>query len=135
MIWRFCLLLQGLSFRDFILSLSFDLLPFPPSSLLLPPPPPLSLLLRYEDKNSASGWATKQQVEFVSAYAHQKNPNEDMAESISYYVKNPDKLLSRAPRKFAFIRDRLMHGTRYVSSIREDLTFEVSCTDDNQSDG
>lgn len=79
----------------------------------------------YEDKNSASGWATKQQVEFVSAYAHQKNPNEDMAESISYYVKNPDKLLSRAPRKFAFIRDRLMHGTRYVSSIREDLTFEV----------
>ncbi len=85
----------------------------------------MAVSFRFKDANAASGWATKQQVEFVSAYAHQKSPNEDLAESISYYVKNPNMLKSRAPLKFAFIRDRLMHGTRYVATIREDLTFEV----------
>lgn len=53
------------------------------------------------------------------------NPNEDMAESISYYIVNPDKLRSRSPAKYEFIQNRIMHGTRYISKIREDLTFEV----------
>ena len=53
------------------------------------------------------------------------NPNEDMAESISYYIVNPDKLRSRSPAKYEFIQNRVMHGTRYISKIREDLTFEV----------
>lgn len=70
-------------------------------------------------------WYTKQQTQFVSSYAHHNNPNEDMAESISYYVVNPDKLRNHAPTKYEFIRDRIMHGTRYVSKIREDLTFRV----------
>ena len=61
----------------------------------------------------------------ASAYAHQHNPDEDMAESISYYIVNPDKLRSRAPAKYEFIQDRIMHGTRYISQIRSDLTFEV----------
>ncbi len=75
-----------------------------------------------EDKD---GWSTTKQVEFVSAYAHGVNPNEDMAESISYYIVNPDKLRSRSPAKYEFIQNRIMHGTRYISKIREDLTFEV----------
>ena len=75
-----------------------------------------------EDKD---GWSTTKQVEFVSAYAHGINPNEDMAESISYYIVNPDKLRSRSPAKYEFIQNRIMHGTRYISKIREDLTFEV----------
>ena len=37
----------------------------------------------------------------------------------------PDKLRSRAPAKYEFIQNRIMHGTRYISKIREDLTFEV----------
>jgi len=79
----------------------------------------------YKDPNSSDGWATTKNTEFVSAYAHAHNPNEDMAESVAFYVKNPDKLKSRSLPKYEFIRDRIMHGTRYISKIREDLTFEV----------
>ena len=79
----------------------------------------------YENPDDKDGWSTTKQTEFVSAYAHGKNPNEDMAESISFYIVNPDKLRSRSPTKYEFIQNRIMHGTRYISKIREDLTFEV----------
>ncbi len=48
-----------------------------------------------------------------------------MAESISFYIVNPDKLRSRSPAKYEFIQNRIMHGARYISKIREDLTFRV----------
>ncbi len=79
----------------------------------------------YENPDDKDGWSTTKQTEFVSAYAHGVNPNEDMAESISFYIVNPDKLRSRSPAKYEFIQNRVMHGTRYISKIREDLTFEV----------
>ena len=79
----------------------------------------------YENPDDKDGWSTTKQVEFVSAYAHGINPNEDMAESIAHYIVNPDKLRSRSPAKYEFIQNRVMHGTRYISKIREDLTFEV----------
>ena len=79
----------------------------------------------YENPDDIDGWSTTKQTEFVSAYAHGKNPNEDMAESISFYIVRPDKLRSRAPAKYEFIQNRIMHGTRYISQIRDDLTFEV----------
>ena len=46
-----------------------------------------------------------------------------MAESIAIYLTNPDRLINVSQKKYEFIRDRIMHGTRYVSLIREDLTF------------
>ena len=79
----------------------------------------------YENVNDPDGWSTTKTTEFVSAYAHKKNPNEDFAESVSYFVINPDKLRSRALAKYEFIRDYIMQGTIYLSKIREDLTFEV----------
>ncbi len=79
----------------------------------------------YAVSGDADGWSTTKQTEFVSAYAHGINPNEDMAESIAFYIVNPDKLRSRSPAKYEFIQNRIMHGTRYISKIREDLTFEV----------
>ena len=79
----------------------------------------------YEDSSINSGWATSTQTEFVSAYAHSKNPNEDMAESISYFIINPDLLKSRAIRKYEFVRDRIMQGNIYISQINENLTFQV----------
>ena len=79
----------------------------------------------YRDANAASGWATTKQTEFVSAYAHRKNPDEDMAESIAYFTVNPRKLRSRSPGKYEFVRDRIMQGNIYIARIREDLTFEV----------
>jgi hypothetical protein len=77
------------------------------------------------DPTGATGWSTSNTTEFVSAYAHAKNPNEDMAESIAAYVVNPEILRSRSMKKFEFIRDRIMQGTRYVTIIRKDLTFQV----------
>lgn len=79
----------------------------------------------FEDPTSASGWSTSGTTEFVSAYAHAKNPNEDLAESIAIYLTNPDRLINVSQAKYEFIRDRIMHGTRYVAQIREDLTFTV----------
>lgn len=79
----------------------------------------------YRNDSAHSGWSTIKQTEFVSAYAHDENPNEDMAESIAYFLVNPDKLRSRAPTKYEFIRDRIMQGSAYLSKIREDLTFRV----------
>ena len=79
----------------------------------------------YEDASSSSGWYTTKSAEFVSAYAHAKNPNEDMAETISYFVVNPDRLRARSMAKYEFVRDRIMQGDIYVARIREDLTFEV----------
>ena len=79
----------------------------------------------YEDANAVSGWVTTQQTTFVSAYAHLKNPNEDMAESVSFYVENPARLQACCPEKYHFLRDRVMHGYRYVSRVRPDLTFQV----------
>ena len=79
----------------------------------------------YEDADDPDGWSTTKQTEFVNAYAHSENPNEDMAESIAYFVVNPDKLRSRSPGKDEFVRDRIMQGSFYISKIREDLTFEV----------
>ena len=70
-------------------------------------------------------WQTTKQTEFVSAYAHAIDPNEDMAESLAFFVFNPDKLRSRSPAKYEFVRDRIMQGDVYVSRIREDLTFTV----------
>jgi hypothetical protein len=79
----------------------------------------------YECEENPSGWCTTLQTEFVSAYAHLKNPNEDMAESISYFIVNPDALKSRSSKKYEFVRDRIMQGNIYISTIREDLTFTV----------
>ena len=79
----------------------------------------------YQDPNAGSGWATTKDVEFVTQYAHGINPNEDMAESVAYYIKDPDKLRSRALEKYEFIRDRIMSGTRYIFKIPDHLTFEV----------
>jgi uncharacterized repeat protein (TIGR02543 family) len=79
----------------------------------------------YETDETSSGWATTKTTEFVSSYAHAINPDEDMAESISFYLVNPDQLRARAPGKYEFIDLYIMKSTRYLSVIREDLTFEV----------
>lgn len=79
----------------------------------------------YKDPNQPSGWSTTKTTEFVSAYAHAKNPDEDMAESVADYVKNPAILMSRSIGKYEFIRDRIMHGVRYITTVPDHLSFEV----------
>ena len=75
--------------------------------------------------DATSGWQTTKTTEFVSAYAHDKNPNEDFAESIAAFVKNPDILKARSIAKYNFLRDAVMLSNSYVSIIRPDLTFTV----------
>lgn len=79
----------------------------------------------YQTDKDSDGWATSKETEFVTAYAHAHNPDEDMAESIAYYILMPNRLESRSPAKYAFIRDYIMNGEIYMAQIREDLTFEV----------
>ena len=79
----------------------------------------------YECTDNIEGWCTTKQTEFVSAYAHAKNPNEDMAESISFFIINPDALRSRSLGKYEFVRDRIMQGNIYISVIQDELTFQV----------
>ena len=79
----------------------------------------------YENPDDPDGWSTTKQTEFVSAYAHKHNPNEDMAESVASYVHDPDLLKARSINKYNFIRDCIMGGSQYILSIKEELTFEV----------
>lgn len=79
----------------------------------------------YEDTNNPDGWSTTKTTDLVSDYAHGKNPDEDMAETIAYYITDPDKLKSSSIDKYNFVRNCIMHGDIYISQIREDLTFEV----------
>jgi len=79
----------------------------------------------YPDPNAAEGWSTTKDTEFVTQYAHGKNPNEDMAESVAFYLKDPGLLMSRSIDKYNFIRDRIMHGVRYLSTVPDHLSFEV----------
>ena len=72
-----------------------------------------------QDPKSESGWSTTQERSaFVTDYAYTENPNEDMAESLGYYLVYPDKLRACCPEKYEFIHNRimLMYGKRYLSS-------------------
>ncbi len=77
------------------------------------------------DTADVDGWTTTQTTGFVSSYAHKKNPNEDMAESVAGYILDPNLLHSRSVAKFEFIRDKVMHGSSYVTQVRTDLQFDV----------
>ncbi len=72
----------------------------------------------YEDKGSEHGWSTnKNRAEFVTDYAFEKNPNEDMADSLAYYLVYPDRLRACNMAKYNFIHERIMqtYGSRYIS--------------------
>ena len=68
--------------------------------------------------SSESGWSTtKERSAFVSDYASEKNPNEDMAESIAHYLISPVRLRSCCPEKYEFIhRIMLMYTEGYEPS-------------------
>ena len=71
----------------------------------------------HQDPNSESGWSTtKDRSEFVSDYAYEEDPNEDMAESIANYLISPERLRSCCPAKYDFIHKRvmLMYGKSFA---------------------
>lgn len=61
-----------------------------------------------KDRNNRFGWTkTKERKEFVTDYAYAKNPNEDWAESVAYYIIYPNKLRLSSNVKYEFI-DQVM---------------------------
>ncbi|MCG9129304.1 hypothetical protein JT359_17085 [Candidatus Poribacteria bacterium] len=63
----------------------------------------------YEDLPSESGWKnTSKRSEFVSDYAYEKNPVEDMAETFGFYLVYPDVLRSVSLHKYEFIEDLII---------------------------
>ena len=58
----------------------------------------------HKDPNNRNRWLkSKTRDEFVTDYAYAKNPNEDWAESVAFYIIRPDKLRSCSAAKFNFI--------------------------------
>ena len=79
----------------------------------------------YENEDDIDGWSNRYTTSFVSPYAHKKNPDEDFAETIAYYITNPNRLLNVAPEKYDFVRTHVMQSSEYILTVREDLRFEV----------
>ncbi|SBT70372.1 sporozoite invasion-associated protein 1, putative [Plasmodium malariae] len=77
----------------------------------------------YEEPLSPSKWATKNELGFVSAYAHDKTPGEDFAESIAAFVLNPRLLNSRSSIKYNWIKSNVFSGSFYVTNGKH--KFEV----------
>ena len=71
-----------------------------------------------KDAKNKEGWATtRDRGTFISDYAMEKNPNEDMAESLAYYLVYPDRLKTQCPDKYDFVHERIMvvYNERYLS--------------------
>ena len=63
----------------------------------------------YQDSTSESGWSTtKERSAFISTYAFEEDPNEDMAESIASYLLYPHRLRSCCPEKYEFIHEVML---------------------------
>ena len=72
----------------------------------------------YQNLQSMHGWSTnRKREEFVTDYAFQKNPNEDMAETLAFYLVSPNKLQACNMAKYNFIHERILltYGKRYIS--------------------
>ena len=76
-------------------------------------------------KLTGGEWSTSQEIEFVSAYAHDIGPEEDFAESLAYYMLIPNKLKTVAEAKYEFLRTEVMGQQEYILKIDDNMTFEV----------
>ena len=77
----------------------------------------------YRDRSDIDQWSTKEEKAFVSPYAHEHNPTEDLVESIAHYVVYPSYLKSIAPTKYHFIKNRLMKRVQYLSKTPSFTSF------------
>ena len=63
----------------------------------------------YQDSTSESGWSTtKERSAFITDYAFEEDPNEDMADSIASYLLYPHRLRSCCPEKYEFIHEIML---------------------------
>jgi hypothetical protein len=76
---------------------------------------------------STGGWQTDNPTEAwskveVGVYT---GPKADFAASVATYVSNGEELRARSPKRYEFLRLYVMHGSRYIRKLREDLSFPV----------
>ena len=68
----------------------------------------------HKDPNNKNRWLkSKSRNEFVTDYAFAKNPNEDWAESVAFYLTRPNKLRTCSIAKYEFI-DQVMQQYQEV---------------------
>lgn len=72
----------------------------------------------------ADRWTHRTTANFVSDYAAAYNPDEDFAETISFYIYEPDLVRTLAPDKYAFVKD-VVDGYEYVLLVDRQFTFQV----------
>ena len=60
----------------------------------------------------------------MSAYAASYNPDEDFAETLAYYIYQPDLVRTLAPDKYNFIK-KVVDGYEYVVLVDKQFTFQV----------
>lgn len=51
---------------------------------------------------------------FVTRYA-ETNVVEDFAESVAWYIENPELSLTKTPEKYNFLKNKIFHGQEYIS--------------------
>ena len=69
-------------------------------------------------------WYRTTTANFVSDYAALLNPDEDFAETVSYYIYQPDKVRTFTPEKYNFVKN-VVNGYEYVILVDEKYTFQV----------
>lgn len=75
-------------------------------------------------KPATEKWYRTTTTNFVSDYAAVWNPDEDFAETVAYYVYEPDKVRTIAPDKYNFIKN-VVSGYEYVILVDQQFTFQV----------
>ncbi|KAF8818372.1 sporozoite invasion-associated protein 1 [Cardiosporidium cionae] len=83
----------------------------------------------YKNPDNPDQWLTPDQTSFVSGYGHRKGPNEDFAETMCYYIRNPEKLQTRALKKYNWIKENAMGGKIHFETVAQ-KAFEVLNLDD-----
>ena len=92
------------------------------SSTLSPPPADHPKAIDRRPRQQL--WYRKTTTNFVSGYAAFKNPDEDFAETMAFYIHQPDWVRSIAPEKYNFIKD-VVNGYEYIILVDKQFTFEV----------
>ncbi len=87
-------------------------------------PPPADHPKAIDRRPNQRRWYRKTTTNFVSAYAAFKNPDEDFADTMAYYIYQPDWVRTIAPEKYNFIKN-IVNGYEYVTLIDKQFTFEV----------
>ena len=77
-----------------------------------------------QNKQQREKWYRTTTTNFASDYAAAFEPDEDFAETVSYYIYNPDKVRNIAPTKYNFVHN-VINGYEYVILVDEKYTFQV----------